>query len=1455
MVQRVLSGYVSNFLSDFLKTEVSIERVDFGWMNRITLDGVRILDRNHETLLRARRMAVKINLPALVSNRVEISTAQLFGARANLYKVHPDSVPNYQFFLDAFASKDSTSEKRTDIRIGSLFLRNLNISYNLRYKEETPGRFNPAHLHLTNMNANIRLKALTNDSVNLSVKRMRFQEETSRINLKELSFDLQSNHERAQLEHFLLKLPYSTISLDDTDIGFDLSDTSGDVLSVLSSIETHTALRAHPLNPVDLLPFLPIPVSACRNVDLDVEVTATEGRVLLDRLSINYANDIRLAVTGELTHKNFDKNTLSATAQLQELSVTEEGFDLLADCVPSGDSVFNKVRSRIGSLRVNGSGTWSRQASDALLTLESPRFSAKVSAFYGQDGTVSGTLFGENIDVAALVGSEEPLRIGRVEVSVDGNVASKETANVKASLRMQDIEYKNYVYRELSSQASYNGNRYMATVDLNDPYALVSLEAALQRGDSQQSLQLVADVKNFNPAMLNLSNRYPNTNFGLHLTADVQGGEPEDATGEIHLSDFTMHGEEKSARLQHLDIAVGHQAGQKVIQLESDFLNAYIGGDFRYATLPKSAKWIVSSRLPNLFPTPSLQEATSNRLAFRMEMQPNTWLKDLLNIPLVVQEPLLLEGEMNDDLRTLSLALKGDHVEYGSEVLRNIRLDCKTLSGRIVSALQVEKVMGKRPILFHLDNELNENTLVSHLYWNEDTVSRYHGDLNLSTYFYKDLSRNMAAQVSIHESRFCINDSTWRVEPSVVSYENSQLRVSDFLVHHAKQSVRINGVVAKNSDQLIEANVKDINLEYVFNLVNFHSVDFSGLATGTLSAGQLFSEKPMLNAHLNVSDFRYNNAPMGNLDLKAAFDLGEVSLKLDGDIQDYERAASILVKGYVNPGTKNNGLDLRIHAVNANMAFLNQYIDGVFQDIEGQGSGYIRVFGPLKRINLEGNAIASVGGTIPALNTRYSVKDLNIDLVPNQITFNPAFLYDKFNNSGRVSGALYHDALHKMSYHFDVKSDNILGYDTQGDAHELFWGTIFAGGDVHIDGEPGEVKINVGVNTNPNSILTYNATRPDDLSSGSYITFRDKGKKEEESELNVHERMKTALESMSSNVYINFDVNVAPSGTVKVLMDAKTGDYIALNGSGHLTAHFYNKGAFNMYGLYEISDGIYKLCIRDVIHKDFKFRKGSRIVFNGNPMQASLDMKASYLVPAASLNDLNAGVTFSQNAVKVNCLMNLTGKVEQPIVNFDFELPNVSSDEEQMVRSLIATEEDRNMQVIYLLGIGRFYTYNANSTQNNQSTAAMNSILSNTLSGQINQTLSNVIGNRNWTFGTNLSTGSDGWSSMDIEGLVSGSFLNNKLLFNGNFGYREQNMTNNGNVIGDFDIQWFPFSTDRISLKGYSETNDRYFTKSALTTQGVGIVWKYDFDRWRKLLPFKQKTTNRTVGNSVDSIR
>ena len=190
---------------------------------------------------------------------------------------------------------------------------------------------------------------------------------------------------------------------------------------------------------------------------------------------------------------------------------------------------------------------------------------------------------------------------------------------------------------------------------------------------------------------------------------------------------------------------------------------------------------------------------------------------------------------------------------------------------------------------------------------------------------------------------------------------------------------------------------------------------------------------------------------------------------------------------------------------------------------------------------------------------------------------------------------------------------------------------------------------------------------------------------------------------------------------MRLLMDPRTEDYIVLYGNGHIRATYYNKGPFQMYGTYRIDHGTYKLTLQDVIHKEFRFQRDGTITFGGNPMQGDLNMQAVYTVPSVSLNDLASG-SFSSSTVRVNCLMNIGGRAEQPQITFDFDIPNVNEDEKQMVRSLISTDEERNMQVLYLLGIGRFYSYAMDAGQS-QTNAAMQSLLTNKILGTVHKVL------------------------------------------------------------------------------------------------------------------------------------
>ena len=88
---------------------------------------------------------------------------------------------------------------------------------------------------------------------------------------------------------------------------------------------------------------------------------------------------------------------------------------------------------------------------------------------------------------------------------------------------------------------------------------------------------------------------------------------------------------------------------------------------------------------------------------------------------------------------------------------------------------------------------------------------------------------------------------------------------------------------------------------------------------------------------------------------------------------------------------------------------------------------------------------------------------------------------------------------------------------------------------------------------------------------------------------------------------------------------------------------------------------------------------------------------------------------------------------------------------------------------------------------------------------------------------------------MEVDVALSSQLLNNRLLLNGNFGYRDNTYnTSNTNFIGDFDLEYLLNSKGTFRLKAYNHFNDQnYYLRNALTTQGVGVMWKHDFDKPR----------------------
>ena len=402
-----------------------------------------------------------------------------------------------------------------------------------------------------------------------------------------------------------------------------------------------------------------------------------------------------------------------------------------------------------------------------------------------------------------------------------------------------------------------------------------------------------------------------------------------------------------------------------------------------------------------------------------------------------------------------------------------------------------------------------------------------------------------------------------------------------------------------------------------------------------------------------------------------------------------------------------------------------------------------------------------------------------------------------------------------------------------------FYGQIYTTGNVQLRGGDNSLNVDGTMRAENRTSFAYVLGSAAEATSNQFITFVDKTPKRnlENIEAEVYHYLnkpeKDDDDDIPIDIRINLQIEPTERANMKIIMDPAAGDNISAQGTGNLRINFFNKGDFQIFGDYNITEGIYKMSLQNVIRRDFILQPGGTVTFNGDPKAANLNVQAVYTVNSASLNDLIADASSSKGNIRVNCLLNLTGNLTSPNLSFDLELPTVNEEDRELVRSLTSTEEQMNTQIIYLLGVGKFYTYDyANNTTQSDATS---SLAFSTLSGQLNNMLSQVIDNQNWNVGTNLSTGDKGWSDVEAEAILSGRLLNNRLIINGNFGYRENTMRNT-NFVGDFEAIWLLTKNGEFRLRGYNQTNDRYFTKSTLTTQGIGFMYKKDFTNWKELV-------------------
>jgi len=169
-----------------------------------------------------------------------------------------------------------------------------------------------------------------------------------------------------------------------------------------------------------------------------------------------------------------------------------------------------------------------------------------------------------------------------------------------------------------------------------------------------------------------------------------------------------------------------------------------------------------------------------------------------------------------------------------------------------------------------------------------------------------------------------------------------------------------------------------------------------------------------------------------------------------------------------------------------------------------------------------------------------------------------------------------------------------------------------------------------------------------------------------------------------------------------------------------------------------------------------------------------------------------------------------------------------------------------NRQIFYLIVLNSFYTapdYGGNNMGNWNNM----SLLTSTLSTQLSNIL-NAFTDKIQLIGTTFRQSNYGLGNdTEMELLLSSQLLNNRLIINGNFGYRDNpflNSTQNTiHWIGDFDLEYKLTQRGDIRLKFFNHYNYRnYYNLTPEMTQGLGILFRKDFNHASDLF---RRTNNR----------
>lgn len=1397
-----LTNWSTKLLSNELACKITVQDINVGLFNRIVLQNLCVYDQNQNKLLTADAITAKVDLIELIKGNVKFEQLLILNSRTNIYKNSQDGEYNFEYLKDVFKPSKEDTPKAV-ISFDDITIKNSEIYISNTYiAQKADSLFDKNHICISNLNTSISLCLNNNNASHVSLHYLNCKEQSG-IEIKNAQLSLLKQKEGIYADRILVETPHSIISnVKPISIKFD--DTQNN--DFLSHLSCGALLIDAKIGSKDLAYFSKIWNNLNDKFEIQVDIKKEDDLIEVEKVSVQSKN---IKVLSNALYSTIDK---SYSVDFVNASISSDCLQEITNFSKNKNKVLLQKLGAIsysGKLRCNDSIRLVGSLHTSLGNID------EQIVWNTKKQVLTYKIDAPSFDLQNFVSF--PLSTKGLSCNGQGSW-DKELKSLRFDASLKALHFNNKSYRDINLESNWENNIInwkLHSTDKNIDGFIVG--NSFFDGKSVKKITLNSKVNNFSVSYILDKNPNKISSIQGDFSAQFKSILPLELDSKISVAHLNITQDTTNYSIPKLDVEVT----PKSMAITSDIGVLQISAPLNLKFLKEDAYFILSKIVPNFFNKAEIQSNRTWKLYGKL--YDGNLLSNLLGLPIKIKGSSSIETIFHADNNKRSYAsILLPELVWKNQILKNIEGYIEYNDKLFSSILKCEKQIGNHNIHFELNADNKNDRINTNLYWNDKKGDERKGAICLQ----HEISKQQI-KTNILPTTFALSDTLWHIDRGSLLLKDGSINIDGLKLHHNNQMLYLKGKISDHDT--LKTSLKNIDLKYVMNLVNFHAVDFSGPINGNINfskrKGNLF-----LDAELNSPLFIFNTANMGKLDLLGSYDFTNKLISLDGKMND--KGKKTFVIGYVD--LYNKTLLLDVESKNSNITFLNPYITGIIDHLEGNVSGDIRIFGPLKHIDFIGKEKVNGKFRLLPTNVYYSIQDGIVDISPGSFSFNNVVCKDERDGTAHVNASITHTHLKDLRYKVEANTKNLLLFSTCPEMNLPFKTTVFANSAIHLNGYKNNLHTTLDVEPTEGTTFSYSLDNDSKVEQLGFISFVSP-------EANKNKETDEENNKSTPNLYLDINLNVTPSTKFTIVTDSKSNDALTTEGYGIITANYYNKGNLQLFGNYTVDNGVYKMNLQNFIHKNFTIQKGSNINFTGVPQDGNIDLQAIYTLNSVPLEDLN--LSNSQlSSTEVNCLLNLKGKLNEPTISFDIDLPKINDDEKNMVKQLISNEQDLNRQVLYLLSIGRFYNPNfeeqETSDNTTQSQMAMYSFLSNTFSNQINNMISSALGSSNWTIGTNLSTGAVGTKSMEFGGSLSGKLLHNRLIFNSKFGYREGTYYTN-NFIGDFSAQYYLTPKRNISLKAYSVTNDRYFTKSSLTTQGIGIMMNKDFNKFKEL--FKRK--------------